>query len=253
MGILKERMLIAEIPVEVRRNSRRRSRVGLSFDPAGLVVLDAPVDVTESELTALVEEHSRWLRHRLAKVREDAACVASPQHVSGELVQYLGDAYELKVSVGSKSVIRTQRPQIPLFSGSHGVSGEIRVILPSAEPARVRKLLNRWYSKQAKQAFAESFNRWIHLPWLNEQLPPWRFSFMRSQWGSCSASGEIALNSHLVKVPETLIDYVVLHELCHLKHHNHSRRFYGLMSAHMPDWDLRRQSLNLYLPVLLHD
>ena len=81
----------------------------------------------------------------------------------------------------------------------------------------------------------------------------WRTRYMRSQWGSCSVSGRIALNTHLVKVPERLIDYVVLHELCHLEHHDHSPRFYGLMRAHMPDWELRRQELDAYLPLLIHE
>ena len=76
---------------------------------------------------------------------------------------------------------------------------------------------------------------------------------MRSQWGSCSASGRIALNTHLVKVPQRLLDYVLLHELCHLAHHDHSRRFYALMAAHMPDWERRRDELNAYMPVLLHE
>ncbi|MCZ6644139.1 MAG: M48 family metallopeptidase [Gammaproteobacteria bacterium] len=57
----------------------------------------------------------------------------------------------------------------------------------------------------------------------------------------------------MIKTPIELIDYVVLHELCHLKHHNHGKRFYGLMSLHMPDWQLRRKRLNRFLPVLVQD
>ena len=61
------------------------------------------------------------------------------------------------------------------------------------------------------------------------------------------------MNTHLAKVPERLIDYVVLHELCHLVHHDHSHRFYGLMRTHMPDWESRRAELDAYLPLLLHE
>ena len=76
---------------------------------------------------------------------------------------------------------------------------------------------------------------------------------MRSQWGSCSIDGRISLNTHLIKAPLVLVDYVVLHELCHLRHHNHGRRFYGLMDRHMPNWKRRRSQLDRFLPVLLQD
>jgi predicted metal-dependent hydrolase len=78
-------------------------------------------------------------------------------------------------------------------------------------------------------------------------------SFMRSQWGSCSASGKITLNTHLIKTPRRLIDYVVLHELCHLRQHNHNRRFYGLLATHMSDWSARSTELDRFMPVLLHE
>jgi hypothetical protein len=67
------------------------------------------------------------------------------------------------------------------------------------------------------------------LPWLRGRVPTWRHRFMRSQWGSCSLSGRISLNTHLIKTPPRLIAYVALHELCHLQHYDHSRRFYALM------------------------
>ena len=76
---------------------------------------------------------------------------------------------------------------------------------------------------------------------------------MRSQWGSCSLSGRISLNTHLVKTPPRLAEYVVLHELCHLRHHDHSPRFYALMERYMPDWRVRRSELDRYLPVLLQE
>ena len=107
--------------------------------------------------------------------------------------------------------------------------------------------------QQAEKVFAERLDRFRSLPWLDQSLPTWRTRFMRSQWGSCSHDGVIALNTHLVKTPERVIDYVILHELCHLVHHDHSRRFYSLMSKHMPDWQDRSSELDGFMPVLLHE
>jgi len=249
-----ERMTVDSIEVEVRRNRRRRTRIGLAFDPAGRVILEAPMDATTAELSAVVVEHGRWLRARLATLREEAACVSPPTYVSGELLQYLGEAYELLVEPGPRRVSRREKSgQQRLFRDVRGVVGNIVVRLPDTEPAQVKRALDRWYRREAQQCFGDRLHQFRMLPWMPGWSGDWGVRVMRSQWGSCSVSGRIVLNTHLVKVPERLIDYVVLHELCHLVHHDHSHRFYGLMRAHMPDWKARRTELDAYLPLLVHD
>jgi len=67
---------------------------------------------------------------------------------------------------------------------------------------------------------------------------------MQTQWGSCSPEGAVLLNPHLVKAPTKAIDYVILHELCHLEEHNHSPRFYGLLDRFMPEWRVVKARLD---------
>ena len=254
MGFLSERLTIDSIEVEVRRSSRRKTRIGLAFDPAGLVILETPMEVTFDDLSAVIAEHGRWLRHRLASVQEDARCVSPPRYGDGELLQYLGEAYELSVLAGPRRVARKEKQsQQRLYQDVRGIVRTNTLRLPDTEPRLVKNANDRTYRKEAERLFAESLHRLRGLPWLDSWGGEWRVRFMRSQWGSCSASGKIVLNTHLVKVPERLIDYVVLHELCHLVHHDHSHRFYALMRKHMPDWEARREELDAYLPLLLHE
>jgi predicted metal-dependent hydrolase len=242
------------IPVEIRRSRRRKTRIGLAFDPSGVVILEAPMDATDEELASVIREHGRWLQHRLSTVQADATCIGTPRYTNGELLQYLGDAYELALEEGGARVLRQEKePQLRLFHDVRGVVGTITVRVPEATPAHVQRVLKGWYADEARRLFGRSFERLAGLPWLVDWSGHWRTRFMRSQWGSCSTSGRIALNTHLVKVPERLIDYVVLHELCHLEHHDHSHRFYALMRSYMPDWEVRRQELDAYLPLLLHE
>ncbi|MGE0625518.1 MAG: M48 family metallopeptidase [Pseudomonadales bacterium] len=249
-----ERLTVDSIEVEVRRSRRRRTRIGLAFDPAGRVILEAPLDASTSELSAVVVEHRRWLKTRLAILAEQAVCVSPPSYSSGELLQYLGEAYELVVEPGPRRISRREKSgQQRLFHDVRGVVGTIVVRLPDTDAGSVKRALDRWYRREAQQCFAESLHRFRVLPWMPAWSGDWSVRFMRSQWGSCSASGRIVLNTHLVKTPERLVDYVVLHELCHLVHHDHSRRFYALMRTHMPDWEARRGELDAYLPLLVHD
>ncbi len=254
MGVLIERLTIDSIEVEVRRNRRRKTRIGLAFDPAGRVILEAPLDATTEDLASVVTEHGRWLRHRLSAVQSEAACVSPPRYVDGELLQYQGEAYLLAVETGSRRVTRRLRePQQRLFPDVRGIVGSITVRLPDQDSRFVKRALDRWYRREAERLFAESLRRWRDLPWMGGWRAEWGVRFMRSQWGSCSATGRIVFNIHLVKVPQRLLDYVVLHELCHLVHHDHSHRFYALMRAHMSDWESRRRELDAYLPLLLHE
>ena len=76
------------------------------------------------------------------------------------------------------------------------------------------------------------------------ERPPLHTLSMQTQWGSCSPNGRITLNPHLVKAPRECIDYVILHELCHIAEHNHSERFYRLMNQVMPKWERTKQRLD---------
>ena len=266
--LLPERRLIESIPVEVRRSPRRRTRMGLAFDPSGYVIVEAPVDATVAEIRSMIRQHRRWLRSRLDKVAGSDGLTACLSYTEGERLHYLGDPYELNIKNGRDDDVALKprqaaaSRQLGLFAAgpSHG---RLQVTLRRHEPGdvmnllgnvRVRALVADWYRREADLRFAAQMASWRRrLPWLKGRVPTWRHRFMRSQWGSCSLYGRISLNTHLVKTPPRLIAYVTLHELCHLRHYDHSPRFYALMERHMPDWEARRSELDLYLPVLLQD
>jgi predicted metal-dependent hydrolase len=262
--LVPQRRLIETIPVEVRRNTRRRTRIGLAFDPGGYVIVEAPPDASVAEIRTVIRENVLWLRHRLEQVTSSMGLSACVSYRSGDRMYYLGDAFELVVRSGRRDEVQVKERTLHVSHlnalGPGVVRGRLHVTLRAPEAAvdacghRVRQLLMDWYRDAAGEQFARQLEHWRRrLPWLGDRMPPWRHRFMRSQWGSCSISGRISLNTHLVKAPARLTEYVVLHELCHLQHYDHGRRFYGLMSRFMPDWEERRGELDHYLPVLLQD
>lgn len=270
----------ASIPVEIRRSRRRRTRIGVSFDPSGRVVIEAPLDASEADIRALIHRHAAWLRSRLDAAQAASVVSGCLRYVSGETVHYRGAPYQLWVDDGAADTValhlaralRSQQPplrEIPVWASEPGdarptSAGMVRVVLgpassqrtraPVERSERVRLLLNAWYKARAEALFARQFDYFRpRLDWVQKRALLWRHRFMRSQWGSCSQSGRIALNTHLVKLPRALVRYVVLHELCHLVEHNHGPRFYALMARYMPDWQVRRGELDRYLPVLIQD
>ena len=233
-----QRLVIHDIPVEVRLNKRRKTRMGMTIDPGGYLVLDVPLNLSMAEVEAVVIEHQRWLKHRLSQVRNTTGASSHLSYQAGELIHLRGQALTLVLEPS-------------LFESVVQAEHKLLVSAPQTDPMQVRRIITQWYAEQAQELFVEVLHKYQELPWLHGKLPPWGHRYMRSQWGSCSARGRLSLNTHLVKTPVALVEYVVLHELCHLKHHNHGKRFHGLVEKYMPDWRSRSNELQKFMPILL--
>lgn len=105
-------------------------------------------------------------------------------------------------------------------------------------------MLTDWYKARAREVFARKLSAMLKQALWVSDSPPLRILTMQTQWGSCSPNGRVTLNPNLVKAPRECIDYVILHELCHLAEHNHSERFYQLMGQVMPEWEKTKKRLN---------
>ena len=123
------------------------------------------------------------------------------------------------------------KPQIKMLRG------RLEVTVRQRSPEKIRELLHQWYKVRARDVFERRLMALLpKLLWLTEP-PTLRLQTMQTQWGSCSTKGTITLNPQLVKAPRDCIDYVILHECCHLVEHNHSERFYRLIGQVMPEWE----------------
>jgi len=209
----------------IRKNALRESdRVAIHVEPDGRVLVDAPAHATNPQIRSAVMKRVAWINRHVEAAEQRMALVTPREYVSGEAIHYLGRRYRLKVikRVGASSVSLR--------------GGYLEVVTESKSFENVRGLLDDWYISRAKVLLNERmFKVSKSLRWVKE-LPPLSFRKMKVQWGSCSPKGRITLNPALVKAPGECIDYVLLHELCHLKQHNHSKAFYRLLTAHTPEW-----------------
>lgn len=208
-------------------------RVSIHFHPDGSVQVDAPSDTDVAEVVAAVRRRARWIWQRLCAYRDRTRHVLPREYVSGETHFYLGRRYVLKV--------------IQHHSADESVKllrGRLEVRTRSKEAGKVRALLDGWYRKRAEAVFTRHLADCVaKVRWLKSD-PGFRLLTMKTQWGSCSPKGELLLNPLLVKAPSYCVDYVIFHELCHLNEHNHSPRFYRLLSNLVPDWVKRKIELD---------
>ena len=153
-------------------------------------------------------------------------------YAGGEQHRFLGVGYPLAVRVGTPEQARI-------------VGAQLEVTARTVEPEQVARVLDRWYRAAATRVFAER----LAACWPLVGRPGLAYPTLvprptRSRWGSCSHDGRIRLNLQLVEASLALIDYVLLHELCHLLELNHGPRFYALLDAALPDWRERRRALD---------
>lgn len=220
----------------------QRKRIAIHVHPDASVQIDAPEGESLAKIHTAVLKRARWIRDHVADARRQLEYVLPRQYVSGESLFYLGRRYQLKVKSGKATA-----PGVKLLRG------RICVEAASKDPALVRKQLASWYRGRAADVFVRRLNEIAErVKWLDE-TPAWRIVTMRKQWGSCSPAGVILLNPHLVKAPRECVDYVICHELCHLREHNHSPRYYRLLGQVMPGWEPVKARLDGMAEMLLNE
>lgn len=220
----------------------RTQKIAIHVHPDASVQVDAPVEEALERIHGAVLKRARWIRDHVIQARAQRAHVLPRSYVSGESYFYLGRRYQLKVTDANGA-----GPQVKLWRGRIHVESERRA------PEAVKQQLYEWYRERA----SEVFDRRLHaigeeVHWLKD-VPPLRLLKMRKQWGSCSPQGVVYLNPHLVKAPRDCVDYVIAHELCHLKEHNHSRRYYRLLREIMPGWEPVKARLDGMAELLLNE
>ncbi|WP_334190224.1 M48 family metallopeptidase [Noviherbaspirillum sp.] len=225
---------------DVQESASIASKIRIHVYPNGRIEIEAPLGKSVNEIQNAAQKRARWVFSHLKVASSARALSLAREYVSGEGHFYLGRRYKLTVSPApmAQSSVKLTR-------------GRLEVAVYSCDPAVVRRRLKNWYHERAQDYLSRRLSHWVAtLPFLKVE-PPLKLISMSTQWGSCSPQGTIHLNPALVKAPRQCIDYVIVHEVCHLVEHNHSRRFYHLLDRYMPDWRSAKAELDGLAEMLL--
>ena len=221
------------VDFEVLESPSRTEKILIKVYADCRVVVSAPLNADDKTIIEAVKQRSRWIYKQLREFREQSRFITPRQYKSGESHFYLGKQYQLKV------IQDDTKPK-----GVKLLRGRLEVNTLDTDIESIKSHLNEWYRSRAKVIFEVRLRQILEKALWVEAKPDIRLMTMRTQWGNCSPSGLLTLNPHLVKAPAICIDYVILHELCHLVEHNHSERFYQLLSQVMPDWEIVKVRLD---------
>ncbi|GAL97016.1 metal-dependent hydrolase [Acetobacter tropicalis NRIC 0312] len=222
-----------QIRVELLPRAHPGTTLRIKVHPDLTVQAVIPDGTSDADLDKALRPKTRWIWQKLRDFRAVQEHATPRMYVSGESHFYLGRRHLLKVH---------HQPDAP--ETVRMLRGRLEVSVQERNTLRIQKLLELWYFARAQEVFRHRLSAllpttlWVTTP------PALKLQVMQTQWGNCSPGGTITLNPHLVKAPRDCIDYVILHELCHLKEHNHGPAFWSLLERVMPDWERHKTRLD---------
>ncbi|MEM9491797.1 MAG: SprT family zinc-dependent metalloprotease [Myxococcota bacterium] len=229
-----------EIPYRIRR-SDRRTTVAVTVAPGEGVVLMAPTDTAVTRLDRVVRQKAPWIVDRLRHVGQVETVVGAREFVSGESYAYLGRTYRLKVMTNAAP------DAAKLDRGWLRVPVE-RDLTGNALRDRVCASLESWYMARARARIPPRVAHWTAASGLDAASVMVKRQAKR--WASCDASGNLRFNWQIIQAPMRLVDYVIVHELAHTRHIDHTKAFWALVGTIMPDYEQRRAALRVLGPRL---
>lgn len=208
-----------------------RKTLGIKVYPDTSVKVFAPIDTDLPIIEQHLKAKRKWIEKQQRSFQTYLPKTPPRQYIGGESFLYLGKQYMLKIEPSTAE-------EVKLYQG--------RLVVKTLNPeaTHIKKLLQQWYIARATILFNKLFEEQFYLfKRFGLEKPILQIKKMEKRWGSCTPQQKIILNPELIKAPIVCINYVILHELCHLVHHNHSQAFYQLLESFMPDWQKYKQLL----------
>lgn len=196
----------------------RRKTIALIVDPQGKLIVRAPLQATDTQIERIVYQKSSWIEKKKALMRSRQPPEQAERFREGREFYYLGQRYPLVVVARRKPLLKLKK-RFELA----------RQALPDAE-----RVFENWYRAQARLVL---FERTLRLAiQFGFQVQRLAITGARTRWGSCGVRGSLNFTWRLVMAPETVIDYVIVHELAHMRIRNHSKQFWDLVESMMPEY-----------------
>jgi predicted metal-dependent hydrolase len=200
-----------------------RKTLGVSVKPDLTVYVKAPFDTSIEKIKEKLKNKAAWIIRQQNFFLSFHPKQPTRKFISGETHLYMGRQYRLKTIQGQNESVK--------------LKGKF-LLVSTTDKSRTKPMLTEWYLKHAKSKF-HSIAQPLIERFRKYKVEPEAIILrnMPTRWGSCTANGKIILNPELIKAPKGCIEYVIIHELCHLVYHDHTRKFIDLQSKEMPDWE----------------
>ncbi len=223
MDKIKDSIQYGSVLIKYNVEFVQRKTLGILVNPDGSVLLKSPVNATLEQIRNKVHKRADWILRQRRFFESLGIPTTKRKYVSGESHLYLGRQYMLRVIKSDVNAVHYQNNIIEIECRHKKDAGI---------------LLQTWYRKRANIKFMEYATQIVER-FSVYGVQPQLISIknMDRRWGYCTITGKIFLNPQLICAPQACIEYVIIHEMCHLVHRNHTKDFYALLEKEMPHWE----------------
>ena len=210
---------------------QNRKTLSITVRPDMGIVVKCPEYIKDERINIFLKRKWGWLNKQLRYFEKLKRKIYHKEYVSGESFRYLGRQYQLIVERSKDARVSLLKGKLMVFTDNYVSDGKYN-----------KKLLEEWYKKRVRVVFEERLDE-VFIKFNYSKKPGLVIRKMNKRWGSYLADKKIILNPQLIHVPKECIDYVIAHELCHVKYKKHDKRFFDLLKSKVPDWEKKKERL----------
>lgn len=208
-----------------------RKRLEIAVEPPDIITVTAPIGATEEQILAKVKSRANWIIKKLYSFKHMYYIPINREYVNGESFLYLGRNYSMQL-IQDEAV---NKPDVKLFRG------KFIVTVPEKDEIIIRKAMEQWYRDKAQEVIKERIK--YYQRFFNMKPTCVKVKEQKKRWGSCTAKNELLFNWRAIMAKADALDYIIVHEMCHMYHKDHSKEFWAMVASVLPDYEARKSWL----------
>ena len=221
--------------IEFNVEFRNRKTMTISVEPSKNITVMAPVGTSEEEIKEAVKSKGAWIVKKLFEFRNIERKRVNREFVNGESFMYLGRNYSLQIHVDEAL---QSNSSVKLFRG------KFNVYVKEKNDELVKTAMEAWYREKTEEQVRKRIK--YYQKYFNKEPTAIRVKEQKKRWASCTSNNELLFNWRCVMAKSTALDYIIVHEMCHMYYMNHSQEFWSLVASIMADYEVRKEWLRDY-------
>ena len=221
--------------IEFNVEFKNRKTMSISVEPPNNITVVAPVGTNEEEIKGVVKSKGAWIVQKLFEFRNIESKRVNREFVNGESFMYLGRNYSLQIHVDETL---QNNSSVKLFRG------KFHVYVKEKNDELIKTAMEAWYREKTEEQVKKRVK--YYQKYFNKQPTAIKVKEQKKRWASCTLNNELLFNWRCVMAKSIALDYIIVHEMCHMYYMNHSQEFWNLVASIMADYEIRKEWLRNY-------